>query len=101
MGYSDFFKALDELGEERICNIFDDDAQDAAAARDQASGMGIGKVLELIDGLPHALAEPFADRWRAVDGARHGCDGDLGECGNGADIRVFGRRAALCFSNHE
>ncbi len=62
MGDGDLFKALDELGEEWIGDVFDDDAEDAAATGDQAARMGVGKVLELLDGLPDALAEPFADR---------------------------------------
>ena len=60
--------------------------------------MGVGEVLELIDGLPDALAEPIAYCRGAVDGAGDGGDGDFCQCGNGADIRGFGGGAAFCFS---
>ncbi len=101
VGHGDLFKALDELGEEGIGDVFDDDAEDAAAPGDQAARMGVGEVLELIDGLPDPLGQTFADCRRAVDGAGDGGDGDLGECGNGADIRGLRGGVALCFSNHE
>ncbi len=63
------FKALDQLREKGVGDVFDDDAEDAAAARNQAARMGVGEVIELLDGLPDPLGQPLAHCRRSVDGA--------------------------------
>jgi len=54
IGDSDLFEAGDEFGKEGIGDVFNDDAKDAATSRNQAAGMGIRKVVELLDRLPDA-----------------------------------------------
>ena len=51
----DLLEALDEFWKEWIGNVFDDDPEQAAAARDQGAGVGIGKIIELFNGLPYPL----------------------------------------------
>ena len=69
MRHGNLFKARDQFGEERVGDVLDDNAQDAAASRDQAARVGVGEVVELLDGLPDALRELLAYRRRSVDGA--------------------------------
>jgi hypothetical protein len=59
VGHGDLFKVLDQFREEWIGDVFDNDAENAAAAGDQAACMGVGEVVELLDGLPDALGEPL------------------------------------------
>ncbi len=40
VGHGDLFEALDQFGEERIGDVFNDDAEEAAAAGDQACARG-------------------------------------------------------------
>ena len=101
VGDGDLFKALDELGEEGVGDVFNDDAEEAAAAGDEGARVGVGEVIELLDGLPDALGEAFADQRRAVDGAGDSGDGDLGQGGDGADVGRLGGGLAGCFSRHE
>ena len=44
--HRDFFEALDQLGEEGIGDVFDNDAEQAAAAGDQGARVGVGKVVQ-------------------------------------------------------
>ncbi len=85
----DLFEALDQLGEEGIGDVFDDDAEQAAAAGDQGARVGVGQVVELLDGLPDAFAEAVADQRRAVHGSGDRGDGDFGHGGNGANVGEF------------
>ena len=62
VGHRDLFKALDQLREEGVGDVFNNDAENAAAARDQGARMGVGKVIQLLDGLPDALGQPVADQ---------------------------------------
>ena len=101
VGDGDLFKALDQLREEGVGDVFNDDAEEAAAAGDQGARVGVGEVVELLDGLPNALGEPFADQRGAVDGSGDGGDGDLGQSGDGADVGRLGGALAGCFSSHE
>ena len=55
MGDSDFFKALDQFGKEGVGDVFNNDPQEAAAARDKGARMGVGEVVELLDCVPDAL----------------------------------------------
>src|ERR1700743_2405756 len=52
----DLLEALDQLREERVGDVFDDDAEEAAAAGDERAGMGVRVVVKLLDGLPDPLA---------------------------------------------
>ena len=97
----DLFKALDQLREEWIGDVFDDDAENAAAAGDQRAGMGVGQIVELLDGLPDALVEAFADQRRAVHGSGDRGDGDLGYGGNSANVGEFAGGLAFGFARHE
>ena len=72
------FEALNEFGEERIGNVFNDDAQKTAAARDKGAGMRVGKVIQVLDSLPDALGEALADYGSAVDSSGDRGDGNLG-----------------------
>ena len=101
MRYGNLFKALNQLREKGVGNVFHNDAQNAAAAGDQAARMGIGKVVQLADGAPDALGQAVADRRRAVDGSGDRGDGNLRQRGNGAYIGRLGGRLAFSFSNHE
>ena len=87
--HRDLFEALDQLGEEGIGDVFDDDAEQAAAAGDQGARVGVGQVVELLDGLPDTLAETVADQRRTVDGSRYCGDGNFGHGGNGANVGKF------------
>jgi hypothetical protein len=69
VGDGDLFEAGDEFREEGVGDVFDDDAEDAAAPGDQAARVGVGEVVQLLDGLPDALGELLADSGRGVDGA--------------------------------
>jgi len=101
VGYGDFFEALDQLREEGVCDVFNDDAKKAAAAGDQGASVRVGEVVELLDGLPDALGQFLADDGRAVDGSRHCCDGDFGQCGYSPDIGCLVSALTTCFSSHE
>ena len=61
VGDGDLFEALDQLGKEGVGDVFNDDAEEAAAAGNQGARMGVGEVIQLLDGLPDALGEAFAD----------------------------------------
>ena len=61
-GDGDFFEALDQLREERVGDGFDNDAEEAAAARNQRTRMGVGQIVELLDRLPDSFAEALADQ---------------------------------------
>ena len=100
VGDGDLFEALDQFREERIGDVFNDDAEKAAAAGDQGARVGVGKVVQLLDRLPNALGELFADDGRAVDGARNRGDGNLGQCGHGPNVGRFVGAFATCFSSH-
>ena len=69
MGDGDLFEALNEFGKEGVGDVFNDDAEEAAAAGDERAGMGVWEVVQLLDGLPDALGEAFADERRAIDGS--------------------------------
>ena len=45
VGDGDLFKALDQFGKEGVGDVFDDDAEEAAAAGDQGARMGVGEVV--------------------------------------------------------
>ena len=62
MGDCDFFKALNEFREEGVGDVFNDDAEEAASAGDEGAGVGVRKVIQLLDGLPDALGEALADQ---------------------------------------
>src|ERR1039458_9262025 len=49
MGNCDLLKALDQLREEGIVNVFNDDSKEPTAARHQAARVGVGKVVQLLD----------------------------------------------------
>ena len=93
----DLFKALDQLGEKRIGDVLDDDPEQAAAAGDQGARVGVGKVIELLDGLPDALGETFADQRRTIDGSGDCGDGNLCQGGNGANVGQSCRRSCGLF----
>ena len=101
VSHCDLFKALDQLGEEWVGNVFDNDAENAAAAGDQAACMSIGKVVQLLNSLPDALGKAVADCRRVVDGPGDRGDGDLGQGGYGANVRRLDDCLARSFSNHE
>ncbi len=63
--------------------------------------MGIGKVIQMLNGLPDALLQAIADGRRAVDGSGDCGNGDLRKGGDGANIGCLGGCLARSFSNHE
>ena len=80
VGDGDLFELLDEFGEERVGNFRDDEAEQFAFAGDEGSGLGVGEIVELGDGLPDAGGEDGIDCGDVVDGAGYGRDGDAGAC---------------------
>ena len=78
VGDGDLFELLDEFGEERIGNLRDDEAEQFAFAGDERSGLGVGEIVELGDGLPDTCSEDGIDCRDVVDGAGYGRDGDAG-----------------------
>ena len=81
--------------------LFRSNPKNAAAPRDQAACMGVGEVVQLLDGLPNPLRKLLAHRRRAVDGAGDGGDRHLGEGCHGADIGLAGNGCAASFSAHQ
>ena len=63
--------------------------------------MGVGEVVQLLDGLPDALGELLADDRRAVDGARNCGDGDFGQSSHGPNIGSLVAGFANGFPGHE
>ena len=61
MGDCDLFEVLNQLREKGIRDVLDDDPEDTASTRHEAARMGIGKIIQLFDGLPYTLGEPVAD----------------------------------------
>jgi len=96
----DLFEALDQFGEEWIGNVLDDDAENAAAARDERPSMGVRKIVELLDCLPDTLAETFADQRRAVHGSGDRGDGDLGYGCDSTNVGEFAGGLPLWFARH-
>ena len=62
----------------------------AASTRNQAPGVGVGEVIQLLDGLPYPLHEPVGNRRRAVDGTRDGGYRNLRKSSDGADVWRLG-----------
>ena len=100
MSDGNLFEALDEFGEEWVGDVFNDDAEEAAAAGDKGARVGVGEVVELLDRLPDALGELLAYDGRAIDGAGDGGDGDLGQRGHGPNVGRLVGAFASCFSSH-
>ena len=101
MGHGHLFKALHQIGEEGVGNVFNDDAEKTAAAGNQGTRVGIWKVIQLLDCLPDTLGEMLSHCRRAVDRSRDGGDGDLCEGRHGAYIGRLHNCLARTFSNHE
>jgi len=99
-GDGDLFEALDQIGEEGIGDVLNDDAEEATAAGNQRSSVGIGKVIQLLDCAPDALAEAFANQWRAIDSSGDGGDRHLCHCGDGANIGQPAGFPAVYLSRH-
>ena len=94
VGYGNLFEALDQLREERIGDVLNDDAEEAAAPGDERARMGVGEIIQLLDRLPDTLGELLTYDGRAIDGARDGGDGDFGQCGYSPNVGRF--IGALC-----
>ena len=101
VGDRDLLKALDQLWEKGVGNVFNNDPEKTAAARDQGARVGVGKVIQLLDRLPDPLGQPVADHRRAVNGSGDGGDGNLRQGCDGADIGRLPDCLAGTFSNHE
>ncbi len=95
----DLFELLDELGKEGVGDLGDDEAEELAFAGDEGACLGIGKVVELADGLPDACCEDGVDGWNVIDGAGDGGDGDFGVGGDPADVDP-GCTSAFCRTFH-
>src|ERR1035437_3878511 len=100
VSHSDLFEILNEVREEGIADVFNDDAEEAAAAGDERARMSVWEVIQLLDGLPDTLGKTLADQWRTVDGSGDSGYGDLGNGGDGANVRRFHGRLAGYFSRH-
>ena len=101
VGDRDLFKTLDQFGEERVGNVFNDDAEKTAATGNEGARLGIWKVIQLLDRLPDTLGKTLPHCRRAADRSRDGGDGDLCEGCDGAYIRRLDNCFARSFSNHE
>jgi hypothetical protein len=71
-----------------------------AAPGNQGARMGIGKVVQLLDGLPDTLGQALTDRWRAVDGSGDCGDGDFCQGCDGTDVRILCGCLSWNFSSH-
>jgi len=89
IGDGDIFKPLDQLGEERIGDLGDDEAEELAASGDQSAGLGVGKVVEFVDHFPDAFGDLRIDGRDVIDGAGDGRDGDVRGAGDGADVHAL------------
>ncbi len=65
----DIFKALDEFGEEGICDFGDYEAEQFAAPGDQGAGLGVGDEVEFFDDVPDLFGHRGVDSRDAIDGA--------------------------------
>ena len=83
------FKPLDQLGEERVGDFGDDEAEELAAAGDQGASLSVGEVVEFVDDLPYALGYFGVDGGDVIDGAGDGRDGDIRGAGDGADVHAL------------
>ena len=101
VGDGDLFEALDQLGEEGIGDVLNDDAENAAAPGDERAGMGVGKIVELLDCLPDAFAEALADQRRAIHGSGDRGDGDLGYGSDSTNVGKFAGGLTLRFARHQ
>ena len=81
----------DDVGEERVGDVRDGEADGARGAHLQAAGDGVALVADVADGLLDALGKLGADGGRAIDQRRHGGDRNARRLG---DMK-HGRRLGL------
>jgi len=80
------FKVFHQLWKKWIGDIRNDEAEHAAAARDQSAGVSVGIKIKFLDGFLHASSGTCADLVRTVDGSRDGGGGNFGELGDFFDV---------------
>ncbi len=83
VAHGDIFKAFDQFGEERVCNVGDDESVEAGAAGAERAGVCIRVVAELLDGAADAKGSFIAYFVRAIDGPGNGRSRDF------CDARYF------------
>jgi hypothetical protein len=89
--YGDLFELLDEFGEEGVGDLGDDETKQSASARDERACLGVGEVVEIGDGLPHASSEDGVYGGDVIDGARDSRDRDTGKRRDAADVDLWRR----------
>ena len=90
MSNCNLFKALDQFREEGIGDVLNNDAEETAVPGNQSARMGVGKVIQMLNGLPDAFRQPVADHRGVVDGSGNRGDRYFRERGNGAYIWCLG-----------
>ncbi len=97
------FKVLNEFGEEWIGDVFDDDAENAAAAGDERAGMGIREIAELslIACQTRFESRSLTRGGRAIHGPRDRGNGDLGYGCNRTNVGEFAGGLPLWFARHQ
>jgi len=90
-GDGDLLELLDEFGEEGIGDFRDDEAEQAAFARDEGPGLGVGEIVEISNGFPDAGCEDRVDGGDVVDGAGDRGDRNARERSYAADVDLWGR----------
>ncbi len=100
VGHRHFLKALDQLRKERVRDVLHNDAEQPAAPRDKTAGVGVRKVIQLLNRLPNALAQTVAHGGRAVDGARDRGDRNLGQRRYSSNVRRLRNGLAGSFTGH-
>lgn len=84
-------KALDELGEKRVGDVGDKEADETGATGDEGACLGVWEVVEIADGLVDASGKHRVHGGDLIDGARNSRDRDTGSFGDIADVEAFGR----------
>ena len=84
----EILKLLHEFGEKWIGDLRDHEAEEAAAAGDERTRLGIGYVAHFLDGAPHALRQFGRDGGDAVYRAGNRGDGDTGALRHVANARI-------------
>ena len=86
----DIFESLNEFREEWIGDFRNDQAKEPGAPGDQRPRLAIGEIIQLADGLPHALGHLGIHGRHVIDGAGNSGDGHIGPLGHGANIHEQG-----------
>ena len=81
------FKRLNNFGEKWIRNFRNDQAKNAASARNQGARLPVRIIPELVNRLPNPLGQLRIDRGHPIDRARYGCGRYASSLGNIANVQ--------------